>query len=465
MKMTEKSILALLLCAFISSANISLAQSKAQLKGENEVLKEKLDSLTSLVQRYELNLQESQARLEEALRREEEASRKALPNAANSMEATDSLLSRWYMMGSGEDEDVELENVDSILFNSDVPDSVYIQRIKDMNCFIQLAYNDVVRNYIILYSKKYSRNMGRLLGLCEFYMPSIRECFNRYGLPEELAMMALIESHLNPQATSRAGAKGMWQFMYPTAKKYGLTINSFVDERMDVSKSTDAAARYLRDAYKIFGDWNLAISSYNCGAGNVRKAIARSGGKTGFWDIYPYLPRETRGYVPAFVGALYATHYHKEHGIEVQPAGLPVHVDTFHVNKMLHFKQLHDVVGVSEEELRKLNPQYPHDIVPGNQRIYVLRLPHEYTQRYIEFEDSVYRYQADTLFSPVNIKKIEDGATGSGERIVYTVKSGDTLGHIAARYHTNVKALQRWNNLKTTNLRIGQKIYIYPGRR
>lgn len=234
---------------------------------------------------------------------------------------------------------------------------------------------------------------------------------------------------------------------------------------MDVSKSTDAAARYLRDAYKIFGDWNLAISSYNCGAGNVRKAIARSGGKTGFWDIYPYLPRETRGYVPAFVGALYATHYHKEHGIEVQPASLPVHVDTFHVNKMLHFKQLHDVVGVSEEELRKINPQYPHDIVPGNQRSYVLRLPHEYTQRYIEFEDSVYRYQADTLFSPVNIKKIEDGATGSGERIVYTVKSGDTLGHIAARYHTNVKALQRWNNLKTTNLRIGQKIYIYPGRR
>ena len=347
MNITGKNILALLLCAFISSANISLAQSKAQLKGENEVLKEKLDSLTKLVQHYELNLQESQARLEEALRREEEASRKGLPNAANSMEATDSLLSRWYMMGSEEDEDVELENVDSILFDSDVPDSVYIRRIKDMNCFIQLAYNDVVRNYIILYSKKYSRNMGRLLGLCEFYMPSIRECFNRYGLPEELAMMALIESHLNPQATSRAGAKGMWQFMYPTAKKYGLTINSFVDERMDVSKSTDAAARYLRDAYKIFGDWNLAISSYNCGAGNVRKAIARSGGKTGFWDIYPYLPRETRGYVPAFVGALYATHYHKEHGIEVQPASLPVHVDTFHVNKMLHFKQLHDVVGVS----------------------------------------------------------------------------------------------------------------------
>lgn len=458
-----RKIYLLVLCASIFSASVCHAQSKAQLKSENGLLRETVDSLNRLILRYEIELQESQTRLDEAIRREEESSRRSVQPAANGIEATDSLLSRWYMMGC--EEEIELENVDSVLFDSDVPDSVYIRRIKDMNSFIQIAYNDVVRNYIILYSKKYSKNMGRLLGLCEFYMPAIRECFNNYGLPEELAVMAIIESHLNPQATSRVGAKGMWQFMYPTAKKYGLTINSFVDERMDVSKSTDAAARYLRDAYKIFGDWNLAISSYNCGAGNVRKAIARSGGKTDFWDIYPYLPRETRGYVPAFVGALYTLHYHREHGIEPQPAGMPVHVDTFHVSKMLHFKQLEDVVGVSGEELRRINPQYPHDIIPGNQRSYVLRLPHEYTARYIEYEDSVYRYQADTLFSPVNIKKIEDGATGSGNRIVYTVKSGDTLGHIAARYHTTVKSLQKWNNLRTTNLRIGQKIYIYPGRR
>ena len=452
-------VLSALLCSAGSSAQ---TRSRSRLNQENLELKAIVDSLNRTISEYEKALEAKQKELETALLEQEQQKRPAIETARDK-ETSDSLLTRWYMMGW--EEDIELENVDSAFLVSDVPDSVYIRRLKDMNPFIQLAYNEVVRKYIILYSQKYTAMMGRLVGLCNFYFPEFRECFNRYGLPEELAVMAVIESHLNPQATSWAGAKGMWQFMYPTARKYGLVINSFVDERMDVGKSTDAAARYLRDAYIIFGDWNLAISSYNCGAGNVKKAIARSGGKTGFWDIYPYLPRETRGYVPALVGAMYAIHYHKEHGITPVPAEMPVHIDTFHIKRQLHFKQINDVVGVPQDKLRRLNPQYVHDIIPGNEREYVLRLPHDFTEKYICFEDSLYRYKADSLFSPMNIKKIEDGATGSGNRIVYVVKKGDTLGHIAQRYHTTVSRLQKWNNLRTTNLRIGQKIYIYPGRK
>ena len=182
--------------------------------------------------------------------------------------------------------------------------------------------------------------MAHMLGLCQYYMPIFDETFNKHDLPEELKAMAIIESAMNPLAVSRAGAKGMWQFMYATAKMYGLHIDSFVDERMDPFKAADAAARYLQDAYEIFGDWNLAIASYNCGAGNVNKAIRRSGGKRAFWDIWPYLPRETRGYVPAFVGALYAMTYYKEHGIKPEAIEMPIHVDTFKINKQLTSSRL-----------------------------------------------------------------------------------------------------------------------------
>jgi membrane-bound lytic murein transglycosylase D len=302
--------------------------------------------------------------------------------------------------------------------------------------------------------------MGRIIGLCEYYMPIFQETFDRYGLPEELKAMAVIESAMNPLAVSRVGAKGMWQFMYQTAKLYGLHIDSFVDERLDPVKSADAAARYLKDAYSIFGDWNLAIASYNCGAGNVNKAIKRSGSRK-FWDLWPFLPRETRGYGPAFVGALYTLNYYKEHGIKPEKMQMPPHVDTFHINKMLHLKQVSELTGAPLDILKALNPQYKHEIIPGNEREYILRIPYNYTNSFIACEDSLYRHKADVYFNPTTIKKIKDG--GDGERIVYKVKNGDYLGRIASKYRVSVAQIKRWNNLKSNNIRVGQRLVIYRG--
>lgn len=379
------------------------------------------------------------------------------------MEVTDSLLNIWYLHESLSDSISVSENIiDSVTFQSNVPDSVYIRRIKEMNSFITLPYNNVVRNNIILYSEKMPEKMGIVLGLARYYFPIFDEILDRHDLPEELKAMAIIESMLNPRAVSRAGAKGMWQFMYGTAKHYGLTINSFVDQRMDPVAAADAAARYLKDSYEIFGDWNLAIASYNCGAGNVNRAIRRSGGKREFWDIYPYLPRETRGYVPAFVGALYTMKYYKEHGIVPQTPALPPSVDTIRVDKMLHFKQVEALVGISGTELRNLNPQYRHDIVPGSKKeVYTLTIPFNYVNAFIDVEDSLYTYKAEEFFNPVNIKKIQDG--GDGERIVYKVRSGDVLGKIASRYRVSVAQLKRWNNLRSNTIRVGQRLVIYRG--
>jgi membrane-bound lytic murein transglycosylase D len=330
-----------------------------------------------------------------------------------------------------------------------------------MNSFITLPYNDIVKNYIILYSEKMNTRMSNILGLCKYYMPIFEEILNKYDMPEELKAMAVIESAMNPRAVSRAGAKGMWQFMYATAKMYGLHIDSFVDERLDPVKAAEAAAQYLQDSYEIFGDWNLAIASYNCGAGNVNKAIRRSGGKRAFWDIYPYLPRETRGYVPAFVGALYTMTYYKEHGIKPEAIEMPAHVDTFKINKNLHLKQVSELTGAPLEQLKQLNPQYMHEIIPGDTKEFILRLPYNYTNAFIDNEDSLYTHKASEYLNPTTLKKIKDGA--DGERIVYRVKSGDYLGRIASSHRCTVAQIKRWNNLKNNNIRVGQRLVIYRG--
>lgn len=479
--MTIKGLLAVVLsAAFVTVASASDRDSlrlvrekkavfptvtKKELKKQNSDLRHELDSLKSEIEKYRINLEVADSINNEMMaiyRGNEDANGTGIAPEDYTADISDSLLNIWYAHRMVNDsEDIESYDMDSVKFESNVPDKVYIERIEKMNSFITLPYNEVVRNYIILYSEKMPTKMSHILGLCNYYMPIFQEVLNKYDLPEELKAMAVIESALNPVAVSRAGAKGMWQFMYSTAKIYGLHIDSYVDERLDPFKSADAAARYLQDAYEIFGDWNLAIASYNCGAGNVNKAIRRSGGKRAFWDIYPYLPRETRGYVPAFVGALYAMTYYKEHGIKPEAVEMPIHVDTFRINKMLHLKQVSELIGIPHEEVKNLNPQYTHDVVPGNSREYILRLPYTYTNSFIEHEDSLYSYKADTYLNPATLKKILDGA--DGERIVYKVKSGDYLGRIASRYRCSVAQIKRWNGLKSNNLRIGQKLVIYRG--
>lgn len=449
----------------IEAADRNDNNNKASLRRENLDLKITIDSLKAEIEKYRMELQRTDSMTNELLKfyeKEENQQDKESVIPEYTAEVSDSLLDIWYAHKLVNEDDMTAIDMDSVKFESNVPDSVYIARITDMNSFITLPYNDVVKNYIIKYSEKMPATMGRILGLCNYYMPLFQEIFNKYDMPEELKAMAVIESAMNPLAISRVGAKGMWQFMYQTAKIYGLHIDSFVDERLDPIKSADAAARYLQDAYEIFGDWNLAIASYNCGAGNVKKAIRRSGSRA-FWDIWPFLPRETRGYVPAFVGALYAMNYYKEHGIKPEAVQMPVHVDTFRINKMLHFKQVSELTGAPLEDLKNLNPQYRHEIIPGNEREYILRLPYMYTNAFIDHEDSLYRYKADVHFNPTTIKKIKDG--GDGELISYKVKSGDYLGKIASKYRVSVNQIKKWNNLKSNNIRIGQRLIIYRGGR
>ena len=450
-----------LAAAFIAVS--ASAQNKSALQKENTQLKNVIDSLKAEMEKVQAELKYTDSIANEmlSLYAESEAQSSQRPAIEEyTAEVSDSLLNLWYVQKKIAQSEEDYYDMDSVRFESNVPDSVYIERIKKMNSFITLPYNDIVKNYIIKYSEKMPTSIGKILGLCEYYMPIFQEIFNQYDMPEELRAMAVIESAMNPLATSRVGAKGMWQFMYSTAKSYGLHIDSFVDERIDPIKSAHAAAQYLQDAYEIFGDWNLAIASYNCGAGNVNKAIRRSGSRA-FWDLWPYLPRETRGYVPAFVGALYTMNYYKEHGIRPVAVATPEHVDTFHINKMLHLKQVSELTGAPLEDLKNLNPQYRHEIIPGNDRQYILRIPYKYTNAFLENEDSLYRHKADVYFNPVTIKKIKED--GDGVRIVYRVKSGDYLGRIAINHGTTVAKIKKWNNLKSNDIRVGQRLIIYRG--
>ena len=386
-------------------------------------------------------------------------------------DVTDSLLSIWYLHRQLRENPQSEYNMDSVRFTSGVPDQVLIERLQKMNSFIQLPYNETVKNYMVLYSEKMPTRMSQMLGLAQYYMPIFEEAFRKYGLPLELKYMAIIESALNPLAVSRVGATGMWQFMHSTARNYGLRIDSYIDDRMDPVASVDAAARYLRDAYRIFGDWSLAISSYNCGSGNVNKAIKRAG-RRDFWSIYPYLPRETRGYVPAMVGAMYAVNYAKEYGLEPAPVQMPAHIDTFMINRNLHFRQISEVIGVPIDDLRDLNPQYYKDIVPGNQGEQILRLPFNYSNAFLDSQDTIYKYKAAEMFSG----SIDDGrnarpaaatrqaaSSGGGTWVYYKVRKGDNLGKIAARNHTTVKNIKSWNGLKSDRIREGQRLKV--GRR
>lgn len=435
---------------------------RKQLQKENADLKTALDSLQVLLDSFEHRRYLEDSELIAVMEGNSEAE---ADDTVYTAEMRDSLLQLWYKNSTIVNYDALHEyDMDSVKFSSNVSDEEMMRRLEAMNSFISLPFNENVKNYIILYSEKMPSRMGRVLGLSNYYFPIFEDILNRYDLPEELKYMAVVESMLNPTATSHAGAKGIWQFIYSTAKSYGLEINSYVDERMDIEKSMDAAARYLRDAYRIFGDWALAISSYNCGAGNVSKAIRRAGGSKDYWSIYRYLPRETRGYVPAFVGAIYAMTYSKEYGIVPQNVGMPVQTDTFEIKKNLHFAQINGKIGVPMEDLRQLNPQYFNDIIPGSNHSYTLKIPVSWTKTFMDTPiDSIYAFKSDSLLSQKIVKDVKRAGTQSSQqRISYKVKSGDYLGRIASRYKVSVNQLKKWNNLRSSNIRVGQILYIYP---
>ena len=345
-----------------------------------------------------------------------------------------------------------------------VTDTMYAKRLAALPTIVRMPYNNMVRSCIDRYTKNGRSQVSYLLGISELYFPIIEEEIDRIGVPRELKYLPIIESALNPKATSRMGAKGLWQFMFTTGKLYGLKANNYIDERFDPTKSTTAALLYLKDLYDMFQSWELAIAAYNCGPGNVKKAILRSGGSTDFWKIYPWLPRETRGYLPGFIAASYIMTYYEDHGISPMKPELPIATDTIHVNRNLHFAQIAEVCGVDIEEIRALNPQFLKDIVPGENETYVLRLTNNTTSKFVENEDSIYRHNADKYFPAVNIEKMLKEAkenNGAGNLIRHKIKNGETLGGIAIKYGVSVKQIMKWNNLKNSNIRAGKYLKIY----
>ena len=391
----------------------------------------------------------------------------------NEIRLMDSLLNVWYVQRDLAAQNSVLSKLTDDTTTYYNNDTLIYKRLSAIETPIQVAYNDKVKRFIELYSVQRQRSSSVILGLAQYYYPWMKAIFDKYDLPEELVYITIIESALNPTAVSPAGATGIWQFMYGTGKLYGLEVTSYVDDRRDPYKATDAAARHFRDLYKIFGDWGLAISAYNCGAGNVRKAIQRSGGKTDFWSVSPYLPRETQNYFPAFIGAMYMMTYHNLYGIQPAQISIPLDVDTIMINKETHFQQIANVLGVSYDEIKSLNPQYKRDIIPAFNQPMPVRLRSNDILHYIAMADSVPKYNYDFYFNPTkNLNEIAANGTvtDDGMMIVqktpnkyHTVRKGETLGKIASKYHTTVSNLKAWNHLRSTNLRVGQKLIVKKG--
>lgn len=340
-------------------------------------------------------------------------------------------------------------------------DSTYIKRLHSYPSQMELAYNSLVRSYIEMYTNRNRNSVAVMLGKGRYYNPIFENALDKYGLPNELKYLPVIESAINPVAVSRAGATGLWQFMVATGKMYDLEVNSLVDERRDPQRSTDAAARYLRDLFEIYNDWNLVIAAYNCGPGNVNKAIRRSGGQSDYWTIYPYLPKETRGYVPAFIAATYAMIYHEKHNICALETSLPVSIDTLMVNYNVHFEQIAQVLDIPIDDIRDLNPQYKRDIIPGGYKAYSLCLPSQKAMDYISKKDQVVNYKTEELLTHRKTVEPEGGATAttSGGK-TYRTKRGDSLGSVAKKYGVTVNQLKRWNNLRSNKLTVGKRLIV-----
>ncbi|MBQ1774046.1 MAG: transglycosylase SLT domain-containing protein [Prevotella sp.] len=377
--------------------------------------------------------------------------------------------------------------------NPEFPRETYIERLQRIPSIMEMPYNEVVRKFIDRYAVKLRRSVGYMLGASNFYMPIFEQALETYNLPLELKYLPVIESALSPKATSRVGAAGLWQFMLATGKQYGLEVTSLVDERRDPIKSSDAAARYLRDLFRIYHDWSLVIAAYNCGPENINKAIHRAGGEKDYWAIYKYLPRETQGYVPAFIAANYIMTYYCDHNICPMRTTLPAKTDTLMIDRDVHFRQIAAVTGIDIEELRTLNPQYRRDIVNGNSKVSILRLPQNYINAFIDNEDSIYNYELDrwlTKRAEVEVTQNEEAVAPTNNRSSHsrkqavsgkrgkhdrharsgrgrnrggqsvTVKQGQTLSELARKHHTTVSKLRKLNGIKGNNIRAGKKLKV-----
>ena len=360
------------------------------------------------------------------------------------------------------------------------PKEVYVERLRRMPTIMEMPYNEVVQTFIDRYTGRLRHSISFMLGASNFFMPVFEEALEAYQLPLELKYLPVIESALKPNAVSRVGATGLWQFMLTTARDYGLTVNNYVDERRDPVKSSYAAARYLSDLYKVFGDWSLVIAAYNCGPANINKAIHRANGEKDYWKIYPYLPRETRGYVPAFIAANYVMNYYCEHNICPMRSQLPEKTDTVVVSQNVHLAQIAAVLGCDVEQLRSLNPSYRRDMVPGLTAPSAIRMLPTDAVRFIDLQDSIFNYDADKYMTKRDEVEINDvptfvskqakakrktsrsarrrkAARGAGQ---VTVRKGDTLGAIAKRNGTTVARLRQLNGIRGNNIRAGKKIRV-----
>jgi membrane-bound lytic murein transglycosylase D len=382
--------------------------------------------------------------------------------------AIDSMIASGYFESLGFNDNIQELNINGYSKDS-VPvfDSLtYSQRFEKLNANspFTIVYNGHVSGYVALYAKRRKRVTAKMLGLAPVYFPIFEQALDKYNLPLELKYLPIIESALNPKAKSRVGATGLWQFMYPTGKMFGLEVTSYYDERSDVYKSTDAACRYLKHLFDMYHDWNLALAAYNCGPGNVNKAIRRSGGKTSYWEIRNFLPRETRGYVPAFLAVNYIMNYASEHNI--YPKKLDVScfkVDTVTVSDHISFTQISEYLDIPIEYIEYLNPTYKHNFIPNSGKANTLCLPVEKIGDFLTNETTIYalKTEQDRKDSIAFAQNKVISPTKRGDAIIYRVKSGDVLGKIAQRYHCRVSQIKDWNNLYSDRLKIGQKLYIY----
>jgi membrane-bound lytic murein transglycosylase D len=351
---------------------------------------------------------------------------------------------------------------DSIPF---YPDSVIQARLEELNKTtpFEIAFNRQIRSYINTYTIKKRQLASTVLGLSEVYFPLFEEYLDKYNMPLELKYLAVVESALNPRANSRAGAKGLWQFMYRTGKMYGLKSTSLVEDRFDPYKATDAACRHLTDLYEIYGNWSLALAAYNSGAGNVNKAIRRAGGVKSYWAVWPFLPRETRGYVPAFIAVMYFMNYPAEHNLyPIAPKILFTETDTIIVKDVLSFDQISELLNIPMDDLRFLNPTFKTGIIPATkEKEYVLTIPQKYIATWIDHEKEIYAYKTK---NGIERDKLLAEIKKAKERNIHIVRSGESLGLIASKYRCSVRSLKSWNGLRSNTIYPGQKLVVYaPG--